>query len=264
MTPLRRTHASDIDALPLISENEEFCFDCHPHIECFNACCAELTLPLTPYDLMRARRNRQLDSESFIEAYTEARTFPENGFPLLLFKMEEKEDSRCPFVSVAGCGIYKDRPGACRAYPLGRGTKIGIHGVNERFFIIRDKHCKGFESARVHTPETWLAQQGMAPYNYFNDRYMTLISLVQASGIPLDERQSGMALLCLYKLEKIRELFSALNVFSIMNLDRERQNLIMSNSLSGESACLDFAMDWLELIFFGKTGIIQNNGEFHG
>ena len=37
-----------MENLPEIKANERFCFDCHPQVPCFNQCCAELTLPLTP------------------------------------------------------------------------------------------------------------------------------------------------------------------------------------------------------------------------
>ena len=51
-----------LDSLPELKPDETFCFDCNPDVPCFNRCCAELTLPLTPYDVLRLRRNLGLGS----------------------------------------------------------------------------------------------------------------------------------------------------------------------------------------------------------
>lgn len=69
-----------LDSLPELKPGETFCFDCNPDVPCFNRCCAELTLPLTPYDVLRLRRNLGLGSE-FLATFTTLRSFPDTGFP---------------------------------------------------------------------------------------------------------------------------------------------------------------------------------------
>ena len=59
-----------LDSLPELKPDETFCFDCNPDVPCFNRCCAELTLPLTPYDVLRLRRNLGLGSEEFLGTFT--------------------------------------------------------------------------------------------------------------------------------------------------------------------------------------------------
>ena len=46
-----------LESLPELQADETFCFDCNPQVPCFNRCCAELTLPLTLYDVLRLRRH---------------------------------------------------------------------------------------------------------------------------------------------------------------------------------------------------------------
>ena len=46
-----------MENLPELEPGKTFCFACHPEVPCFNRCCAELTLPLTPYDVLRLRRH---------------------------------------------------------------------------------------------------------------------------------------------------------------------------------------------------------------
>ena len=171
-----------MENLPELEPGQTFCFACHPEVPCFNRCCAELTLPLTPYDVLRLRRHmNDMPSEAFLNDFTRMRTFPDTGFPLPLLRMLEGPGEPCPFVTPGGCSVYENRPGACRFYPLGRGTKMGHEGVDERFFLVREPHCHGFDEGKEWTAQTWLASQELDAYNAANDRYMRLIAMVKAT-----------------------------------------------------------------------------------
>ena len=78
-----------LDSLPELKPGETFCFDCNPDVPCFNRCCAELTLPLTPYDVLRLRHNLGLGSEEFLATFTTLRSFPDTGFPLPMLRMRD-------------------------------------------------------------------------------------------------------------------------------------------------------------------------------
>ena len=39
-----------------IAAEAPLCFACHPKVPCFNECCRELDLALSPYDVLRLRR----------------------------------------------------------------------------------------------------------------------------------------------------------------------------------------------------------------
>ena len=239
--------------LPEIGPEETFCFDCNPGVPCFNRCCAELTLPLTPYDVMRLCRNQALSGTDFEAMYVDSHVFPDTGFPMPTLRMSREPGEPCPFVSPAGCMVYEDRPSACRAYPLGRGTKVGLGGVAERFFIVREDHCHGFDAGAVRTPAEWFEGQGLAPYNRSNDRYMRLMAMVRATGKPLDDRLAGMARLSLFHLDQFRLMIAKMRIFSHVEISEERKTLVLEDSLEGDTACLDFALDWMELVIFGKA-----------
>lgn len=242
-----------LESLPELRPGEKFCFDCHPGVPCFNQCCAELTLPLTPYDVLRLRR--QLDnmpSADFLRDFTAMRSFPDTGFPLPMLRMLPGPGEPCPFVTPAGCSVYEDRPGACRCYPLGRGAKMGEAGVDERFFLVREPHCHGFDKGTERTAQEWLRDEDLAAYNAANDRYMRLMTMVRATGRPLEPRMATTAVLCLFQLDKFRELISAMGIFSRVDADAARQQAVMEDSRAGDAAALDFALDWLELALFGQ------------
>lgn len=242
-----------LDALPELKPNETFCFDCNPEVPCFNHCCAELTLPLTPYDVVRLRRHTGLGSEEFLARFATMRSFPDTGFPLPLLRMLEGPGEPCPFVTAAGCSVYEDRPGACRCYPLGRGAKMAEDGVAERFFVVREPHCHGFDQGTERTPQSWFENQQLTDYNAANDRYMRLMALVRGTGKPLEARLATMSVLCLYQLDKFRELIADMRIFEHVAADAARQAAIMEDSLAGDMAALDFALDWMELVIFGQS-----------
>ena len=74
---------------------------------------------------------------------------------------------------------------------LSRLAKDGWPSV----FVLREDHCKGFECRTVQTLRKWLQSQEMAKYTEFNDGYMRLLSMVCASGKPLDAKLAAMAML---------------------------------------------------------------------
>jgi Fe-S-cluster containining protein len=247
-----------LDSLPEIRADETFRFDCNPGVPCFNRCCAELTLSLTPYDTLRLRRRLAMSGGDFLRRFTTVRSFPNTGFPLPMLRMLDGPGAPCPFVSPAGCTVYEDRPGACRCYPLGRGASLGRDGVAERFFLVREGHCRGFDKGRMLSPAQWFADQQVAAYNAANDRYMRLMAMVRATGKPLETPLAAMAVLCLFQLDKFRELIEKMRVFERVEMDGPRRAAVMDTSLAGDEAALDFALDWMELVIFDKSeGLVR-------
>ena len=104
------------DGLEELEPDSTFRFECHPGVRCFNRCCHDLVLPLTPYDVMVLCRYLGMDGESFLERYATVRTFPKTGFPLPFLNMDDVETLPCPFVGPDGCSVYAARPAACSSY----------------------------------------------------------------------------------------------------------------------------------------------------
>lgn len=246
-----------LDSLPELKPGDTFVFACNPSVPCFNRCCAELTLPLTPYDVLRLRHNLNMPSEEFLRAYTQMRSFPDTGFPLPMLRMLEGPGEPCPFVTPAGCSLYDDRPGACRTYPLGRGTRMGEGGeVLERFFVVREPHCHGFDTGQEWTAQAWLRDQGLEPYNDANDRYMRLMAMVKASGSPISSRMANMCILSFYQVDTFLQFLQTTPVFDKVDMPEERRAAIMAD----EFARLDFAYDWVELVLFGQCPALRRKG----
>ena len=266
-----------LDSLPELKPGDKFAFACHPQVSCFNACCSDLTMPLTPYDVLRLRRalsesgqsqpqaqsSHPMSSESFITTHARVSQYEHSGFPILYLKMRDNLYKTCPFVTDQGCGVYLDRSSACRTYPMGRATKDDENGDTvERFFIVREAHCKGFDESRDWTAGEWFSDQGLQVYNDFNDRYMKLMARFLGSvgkGQILSPKHVTLCLLALYELDRFGDFIrqvggtGLLSRLSFTGLDEAERQTLEAEILSDEQARLAFGLDWVELVLFGDN-----------
>jgi Fe-S-cluster containining protein len=198
-----------VDELPRLSADEQFQFACHPDVPCFNACCRDLDLLLGPYDVLRLRRRLGLSSRQLFARLVDSLELPGTGFPAVALRMSDAPGRPCPFVESTGCSVYSDRPAACRIYPLGRGAGIDEQGRPvERWCVVREPHCRGFEQGRRWTSASWVEDQGIAGYLAVDDRYQRLVARVSARGLRLtapQQRQFGVAL---YQLDRFGEILA--------------------------------------------------------
>ena len=239
-----------LNNLPELEPGKTFGFACHPGVRCFNACCGDLNLMLTPYDVLRLRKGLGHDSKKFIHNHADITRTPGTGFPMCKLRMLDNAKRSCPFVRAEGCSIYENRPGACRTYPLGRASRMDENGKTvEQFFIVQEPHCRGFEEDKEWTSDEWLKDQGLEPYNEVNDRYMRIMNRARQAGVVLDERKLNMAFLALYQVDNFINFIKDMNVFSRLNISEERQQAILND----EEECLSFALDWVELIVLGSS-----------
>ena len=226
---------------------DRFCFACHPGVPCFNRCCADLTLALTPYDLLRLKAGLGLTSDEVLETYADILAEDASPFPRLKLKMSAQKGRPCPFVSPSGCTIYGFRPGACRIYPLGRGSARGGH---EMFFLVREEHCRGFEEPREWTIREWMADQGLKNYNASNDLWMEIITSRAPLGPPEQaEQKLKMFFMASYNLDRFRAF-----IFDSRFLERfEVEKETVESMRTDEAALLRFGFRWLRFALFGES-----------
>ena len=82
---------------------DTFAFSCHKELSCFNACCRNKHLPLSPYDVLRLKKALKVHSDTFLVEYAVYALDPGSGFPVVSLKMRDDERTTCPFVSAEGC-----------------------------------------------------------------------------------------------------------------------------------------------------------------
>ena len=213
---------------------DTFSFSCHSRLSCFNSCCRNKHLPLTPYDIVRIRKDLGLHSDAFLERYTLYRLDPNSGFPILSIRMGDKE-GQCPFVGPDGCTIYNDRPTACRLFPLGRSSGIRRGGTarEEFFYLLDTPGCRGVKEKKVQSIEEWRDEQGLVPYIEMNDKMLGLLFHPNRDGTRhLDQRQQQKVMVACYNIDLFREFVFKTRFLDQYETDSETRNAVAQDDVA--------------------------------
>ena len=199
-----------LDESKKMTGQDTFNFSCDSQKDCFTACCHDLNLVLTPYDILRLKNRLGIKSGEFLRSYTGVHVGPGSGLPIIILKMEE-EAMKCPFLEDGkGCTVYEDRPGACRTYPLARMAcrSRDREGVQEFYCTVREPDCLGFEDGRPWTVSEWVENQGLKPYNEINDVFGELLQAKMEAGNPsLNADQIDTFYRGCYDMDDFRDFF---------------------------------------------------------
>lgn len=230
-----------------------FRFACHPQVPCFNECCADLRLILTPYDILRMKKGLGMDSAEFLAKYTVPDFEGGSPFPMLRLKMLETPRRPCPFVREEGCGIYPDRLGACRLYPLGRGASKAESQAPEHefYFLVREDHCKGFEQSRHWTLEEWLEDQGACTYNEMNRPWMEIVTSRSPRLKNLNPQSLGMFHMASYDLDRFRKFVFTTRFLERFQIPEEE----VEQARRDDVVLMLMAMKWLKFALLGEMSL---------
>jgi len=225
-------------------------FRCSPENDCFNDCCRDLHQALTPYDILRLRKNLGMTSQAFLKKYTSLHYGPESGLPVVGFKPNPETGHACPFVKPEGCSVYEDRPSSCRIYPLARAIARSrdTGDVSEFFALIEEPHCKGFCAEVGLTVEEWLQGQDVHTHNEENDKLMGLISLKNRI-LPgkLEGAMADQFYLGLYDLDEFRSQIVNKNLLEDIKIPES----VLINIRTDDFSLLDFGIAWVRFVLFG-------------
>lgn len=236
---------------PLIGN--EFLFRCYKGVPCFTKCCARLRLILTPYDILRMKNRLGLSSDEFLESYTDTAVEDQHRFPMVKLKMRQDQRQSCPFVTPKGCTIYEDRPGACRLYPLGRASAMvdGHRYAREKFFVVAETHCKGFEARKRWTLNEWLKTEGVNEYNAINDQWLKILTSSKSLGRHNTVQKYQMFFMASYNLDKFRKFLFESRFFDLFEVDSDSRKELENHDV----ALMKFGFEWLRFSLFGDKTI---------
>ena len=223
--------------------DQAFQFKCGSEVPCFTDCCRDITIVLTPYDVVRLKNALEIPSEEFLDQYAIIIPREKRLIPMVVLKMNEENNKRCSFVSEAGCSVYDDRPWPCRMYPLNMND-------DGTFGLIADPGiCKGLVQKDHARISNWLIEQGVPMYDEMNMLFSQVTAPLQAQELDIDNPKIyQMTFMALYNLDKFRNF-----VFKSTFLDRFVIDDIAIEKLKrSDVELLKFAFDWIKFGIFGQ------------
>jgi len=240
---------------PRLTEDETFHFECGPHLDCYNDCCADVNIFLTPYDVLRMRHSLKLGSSEFLNKYTIIPFDEKQNLPVPLMLMREDETKECHFVDEKiGCTIYKDRPWPCRMYPVGLaspGEKSG-ENIDRFYFFMREDHCHGFERPTKWTIKEWMDDQGVGKYDEFGEVFKDVtIHKRFANGWKPTPKHIEIYWMALYDLDKFYKMVLESTFLERFELTGEEVQDIKED----DEALLRLGFRWVKMALFGEQTI---------
>lgn len=230
-------------------------FRCHKDIDCFNACCKNIDIMLTPYDILRLKKRLGITSTEFLRQYTEPFEFGRGSVGGVKYKPKEGTNE-CQFVTEEGCSVYEDRPTACRYYPVGL---LSTRRQDENFdrasyALVQEDHCHGHFEDRKLTIDVYREEQGLEDYDEHGRAWRQLILKVKSAG-PAIGNMSKTSLkfffMACYDMDRFREFVKSAGFATTYDIDQAT----MDEMLADDMALLHFGDRMIRQIMYGEETI---------
>jgi Fe-S-cluster containining protein len=229
--------------LTVLKPEDVIRFNCNEKLECYTRCCRDITIFLTPYDVLRMKNALQISSGDFLAGYT-ATLIGDTGLPVVVLKMLEDDKKSCPFVKSSGCTIYPDRPWACRIYPLQpESTPLTEKARKAYYSVMEIPFCLGLKEDRTLTLREYIEEQEIPVYMEME----ALFKKISTNERLLKEKITNKGILDMYymacyDLDRFRRF-----VFESTFLDRfDIEPQTIEEIKSDDVALYRFAIKWLE------------------
>lgn len=219
-----------------------FQFNCGPGVPCFTQCCQDVTIVLTPYDVIRLKNALGIHSDEFLDRYSIILSKENRLIPMVVLRMRE-EDKRCPFVSEDGCKVYPDRPWACRMFPL------DMNDDGTFAYVADASRCQGLQQEEKRRIADWLVEQGVPVYDEMNSLFSHITSPLMAQDLDITNPQiHKMMFMSLYNLDKFRKF-----IFESTFLNRFHIDAILIEKINrSDLELLKFSFNWIKFGLFGQ------------
>ena len=232
-------------------------FRCHPGVSCFTACCHDIRIILTPYDILMLRRRLNMAAADFTTEYTEPTWLEKTDMPGLMLKLRG-EKRACPFVTPQGCTVYTDRPSACRYYPVGmadfhEGQNEGEGAAEQFFFLVKEPHCRGHEEPKHWTIREWRADQGVDVRDEMNREWLRLVMRRKSFGFQasLSEAAQRMFFMASTDLDAFKKFVFESSFLETYEVDEATLSRIKEDDVE----LMLFSFTYLASSLFGAPGL---------
>ena len=234
---------------------DTFQFRCRKGIPCFNQCCQNIDIMLTPYDVLRLKRRFDLSSREWIDRDT--RDFQMDGHGTPGLKLGTKAGSNeCIYLTPEGCSVYEDRPAACRYYALGQLTmrQKGSAQEEDSYFLVKEEHCLGHFEAQTQTVDAYRRGQGVDVYDDANREWRRILLKKRSAGPAIGKpspKSMELFFLASYDVDGFRAFVASTGFQELFEIEPD----LLAKIVSDDEALLAFAMRFLKQVLFGEITI---------
>ncbi len=236
---------------PRMKATDKFQFACHPGISCFNQCCNDVNIFLTPYDIIRLKNRLGISSSEFLKKYTIIPLDENLKHPVVMLRMDD-DSLNCKLVSDEGCTVYEDRPWSCRMFPVGLASPddSGEGGDEEFYFLLKEDVCKGFEEGKEWTVQEWMDDQEVHDYIELGDMFkeISMHKRFQSSK-PMQPVKLEMFYTVCYDIDKFRDLVFNSTFLKRFNVPKDQREKMKNDDVE----LLKFGFRFLRFSLFGEA-----------
>ena len=235
--------------------NKAINFRCHRNIACWNACCSNIDISLTPYDVLRLKQRLELSSGEFLNTYTVPYEIEKESLAGVKLRPVEN-GTACRFMTPEGCGVYSDRPTACRYYPVALLSirKQDEYTDQDSYALVQEPHCQGHKDPRTITINNYRTEQGLPEYDDLARGWRQLILKKKSSGPSIgkpSKRSLQLFFMACYDLDRFREFVASDGFTALFDLPAEELLKILSDDIH----LMEFSFRFLRQTLCGEISI---------
>ncbi len=239
----------------MVEGDHQIQFSCHKGISCWNACCANIDISLTPYDIVRLKKHLGISSTDFLREYTVPYEMEKDGLAGVKLRPIEN-GSACRFMQPEGCGVYADRPTACRYYPV---ALLSLRRQDEyidrqSYAIVKEAHCKGHEVARPINIDDYRKEQGVVEYDDLARGWRQLVLKKKSSGPSIGApslKSRQLFFMACYDIDTFHSFVESDAFGKLFKLGADEKAMLMADDVE----LMQFAFRFLKQVMFGEQSI---------
>lgn len=243
-----------------LSEETQIQFRCHREVACWNACCSNIDITLTPYDILRLKSRLNLSSGEFLRQYTVPYEMDKDGMPGVKLRPIEG-GTACQFMRPEGCGVYEDRPTACRYYPVALLSVRRSDEYTDRaaYAMVQESHCLGHREARVITIHDYRAEQGVDVYDEKGRGWRQMVLKRKSAGPAVGKPpaiSNQLFFMASYDIDRFRAFVLSDSFHRTYDVPVE----VLTALATDDEALLEFGYNFLKQVLFNEPFLPERAG----
>jgi hypothetical protein len=169
----------------------------------------------------------------------------------------------CQFMKPEGCGVYENRPTACRYYPIALLSMRNQDEYTDRavYAMVEEKHCLGHQEPRSLTIDEYRQEQGVDEYDEKGRGWRQLVLKRKSAGPGIGKPpavSNQLFFMASYDIDRFRAFVSS----DSFNRTYEIPMDVMAVLLDDDEALMEFGYNFLKHSLFGEKFLAEQPGAY--